>query len=250
MMHADPQDNSPLAFFKAHKRAFAATLADSRSRPDLVQDLLTQAFSSFEANVRIQSEGQPAVACHKGCATCCTIRVTATAPEILLVARYVRVAAEPLKQADVDLVQRLADADAATRGLSEQQRVALRRRCPFIVKGVCVIYAVRPLACRGHASHDKHACIDAAAGRTQSVPHSGPHMMVRSLVQNAMQSALRDAGYAWTAYELNHGLLIALENAGSAQAWAAGEDVFGPAQVSEVSLEEMEQTFDRIDALQ
>jgi hypothetical protein len=67
---------------------------------------------------------------YKGCATCCTIRVIATAPEALMLARYVRAADAALKQAG-----RIAEADSATHGLDERQRVALRRRCPFIAKG-------------------------------------------------------------------------------------------------------------------
>lgn len=247
MTHNTEEDGA-LAFFKAQHRAFAETLAQRRGGDDLVPALLTQAYSSFEGNVAAQAEGQPPIACHKGCATCCTIRVIATAPEALMVARYVRVADAALKQAGIDLRQRLAEADSATRGRDERQRVALRRRCPFIAKGVCVIYPARPLACRGHASYDKRACAEAAAGRLEGIPLSMPHMMVRSLVQNAMQSALRDAGYVWATYELIHALSIALADEGCEAAWLAGADVFAPALVNDISLEEMANTFDRIHA--
>ncbi len=249
MTHAADADFGPLAYFKAQHRAFAETIAAWRHGDDLVGRLLTQACSSFDGNVAVQAEGQPPLACHKGCATCCTIRVTATAPEVLLVARYLRVATGPLKRAGIDLPQRLADADRATRGLDEPARVALRRRCPFIAQGVCVIYPARPLACRGHASHDKRACVDAAAGRAQQVPYSVAHMTVRSLVQNALQSALRDAGYAWAAYELNHAAVIALARHDCEAAWAAGEDVFAAARVDDVAADEMAQVFERIKAM-
>jgi len=239
-------ESGPLAFFKAQHQAFAETLAERRGREDLIDGLLEQAFSSFEGNVEIQSEGLPALACHKGCATCCTLRVTATAPEILMIARYIRWASAALKRAEVDLEQRIADADRETRGLSEERRVALRRRCPFIANGVCVIYPVRPLACRGHASYDKRACAEAAAGRAGSIPYSAPHMTVRSLVQHAMQAALRDAGYAFGAYELNQAVSRALTDEGCHRDWAAGADVFADALATEVSLEEMASTFDAI----
>jgi Fe-S-cluster containining protein len=241
-----PDESGPLAFFKAQHQAFTETLAARRGRENLIDGLLEQAFSSFEGNVAIQSEGLPPLACHKGCATCCTLRVTATAPEILLIARYVRWASAALKRADVDLEQRIADADRLTRGLSEEQRVALRRRCPFIANGVCVIYPVRPLACRGHASYDKRACVEAAAGRAGDIPFSAPHMTVRSLVQHAMQSALRDAGYAFGAYELNQAVSMALADDELQERWTAGDDVFADALATEVSLDEMASTFDAI----
>lgn len=247
-MTRDTEEDGALAFFKAQHLAFAETLARWRGHDDMVPALMSQAYSSFEGNVAVQAEGQPAIACHKGCATCCTIRVVATAPETLMLARYIRVADAALKEAGIDLRQRLAEADSATRGLDERQRVALRRRCPFIAKGICVIYPARPLACRGHASYDKRACADAAAGRLEGIPLSMPHMMVRSLVQNAIQSALRDAGYVWPAYELIHALSIALADENTESAWRAVADVFAPARVTDISLDEMAETFDRLHA--
>jgi hypothetical protein len=72
--------------------------------------------------------------------------------------------------------------------------------------------------------------------------------MVRGIVQNAMQSALRDGGYAWGSYELNLALQIALKNRTCYASWAAGQDVFAPALVADVSLQEMAKTFDAINA--
>ncbi|MDR3390564.1 MAG: YkgJ family cysteine cluster protein [Sulfuriferula sp.] len=247
-MNRNTTEDGALDFFKAQHQAFTDTLALWRGKDDMVPALLAQSYSSFEGNVAVQAQGQPALACHKGCATCCTMRVIATAPEVLMAARYIRAADTALKQAGIDLPQRIADADIKTRGCDESQRMKQRRHCPFIAKGRCVIYPVRPLACRGHASHDKRACIDVAAGRRDSVPISMPHMMVRSLIQNAMQSALRDASYVWAAYELNHALTIALEDESCESAWRAGADVFAAAAVSEISLVEMAETFDRIHA--
>ena len=243
------EESGPLDFFKALHGAFAETLAARRGREDLIDGLLAQAFGSFEGNVEIQSEGQPAVACHKGCATCCTLRVTATAPEVFMVARAVRSVSATLKQrTGIDLIQRLADADRKTRGLGEEQRVALQCPCPFIVEGLCVIYPVRTLACRGHASCDEEACVRAADGRIDSIPFSAPHRTVRSLVQNAMQSALRDAGYAFGLYEFNRALSMALADESLLARWMAGAEVFAEALATEVGLDEMAATFDAIKA--
>jgi Fe-S-cluster containining protein len=249
MARQDTDDFGPLAFFKAQQKAFGDTLRERRGSETLVDGLLTQAYSSFDRNVEIQAEGMPALACRKGCATCCTIRVTATAPEVLMIGRYVRWSADKLRPLNIDLFERIAAADKKTRGLDERQRVALRLRCPYIHNGACLIYQVRPLACRGHASYDARACVEAAAGRADEVPHSAPHMTVRSLVQNAMQSALRDAGLAFGLYELNHAVCIALRDEACCQDWLSGVDVFAPAAVKELSTEEMTRTYDAIHAL-
>lgn len=231
-------------FFEAQADGFSETLASHQDKDDLIEVLLSQAFSSFDGNVEIEAEAYPAVACHKGCATCCTLRVTATAPEILLIARFLRWAKFPGQE--LNLTKRLAKANQATCGLDEEQRVKLRQRCPFIERGVCMIYPVRPLACRGHACYDRQACVDAARGRTESIPISEPHRIFRGLIQNALQSTFRDAGYAWGIYELNQALTIAMNDESCQKRWIAGQDVFKPARITDVSEVEMADIYDRI----
>jgi Fe-S-cluster containining protein len=171
--------------------------------------------------------------------------VIATAPEILAVARTIRSATRMMEG---ELMRRIAIADRSTRQLGEARRLEEGVACPFVDRGLCVIYTVRPLACRGHASYDSRACIDALAGHPCEVPVSTLHMNVRSLVQNAMQSALRDGGYAWGVYEFNQALNIAASDEACEAAWVAGEDVFAPALVADVSCDEMAATFDAIKA--
>ncbi|MCY1539173.1 hypothetical protein D9M68_747460 [compost metagenome] len=140
----------------------------------------------------------------------------------------------------------MRETDAATRGLGEEQRVALRRRCAFIEQGVCLIHRVRPLACRGHASHDRRACADAAAGRVDEVPFSGPHRVVRVLVQSALQAALRQQGLAWGAYELNHALVLALDDDTAESGWLTGDDPLAPAAVDLEHRDAMAAGFDAV----
>ncbi len=231
-----------LPFFKAPYRSFSETLNDESNRRDPIESLLGDCFETFERN----SENAAGVVCHGGCASCCTIRVAATAPEILLIARTLRSSSDAM---GFELQQRIGAADCATRRLDERRRMDAGLPCPFIDGGLCVIYAVRPLACRGHASYDEQACIDALAGASCEVPVSELHVTVRSLVQNAMQAALRDSGYAWGAYELNQALQIALTNEACEAAWLKGHDVFAAALINDVSLQEMAEDFDAIKAL-
>ena len=183
--------NGPAAFFKAMSGVFGETVRARRDKADFVGALCVQAFDCFEKNVAIQAEGQPSLACKGECAACCTLRVAATAPEVFLMARFVAVNAPAFAEAGIDLPRRIADTAAVVGGLSETQRIAVRRECPFIENGLCLAYRVRPLACRGHASFDKEACVKATAGESVEAPVSTPHLVVRSLVQNALLFALR-----------------------------------------------------------
>lgn len=238
-------DNGAEAFFRDLRAALEQTL---RTQTDATRTeaVMLQVWDSFDGNVAIQSEGQPAIACHKGCPSCCTLRVTATAPEVFLLAAYLCATASALRGHGIDLLGRLRELDAATRGLDEAQRVTLRRRCAFIVQGVCLVHRVRPLACRGHASHDQRACVEAAAGRADAVPFSGAHRMVRVLVQSALQAAVREQGLAWGAYELNHALVLALDQPDSLADWLRGADPLAAAAVDLEHRDAMAAGFDAV----
>lgn len=228
-------------FFRQQRAAFAHTLAAQGTEATLLQ-----AWDSFDGNVAVQCEGQPPVDCAKGCASCCTLRVTALAPEVFVLADYLRATAPTLQRHGIDLIGAVREADAATRGLHEAARVAARRRCAFVVQGVCLIHRARPLSCRGHASHDRRACADAAAGRLEEVPYSGPHRVVRLLLQAALQAALRDKGKAWGAYELHHALVLALDRPDAQMAWAQGEDPLADAAADLAQRQAMAAEFDEM----
>ncbi len=235
----------PLRFFDRAHGSFLGVLAKSETRDDPIDALADRAFELFASATARDACTSDRVACHGGCASCCTMRVAATAPEIFALARHIRALPEALS---AELSRRIAAADRATHRLDEAQRCAAGIACPFVDGGLCSVYSVRPLACRGHASFDAQACIDALSGRACEVPVSTLHMNVRSLVQNAMQSALRDARYAWGVYELNQSLFMALTDVACEAAWIRGEDIFAPAAIHDVSREEMAATFDAIKA--
>jgi Fe-S-cluster containining protein len=210
---------------------FASILAAWPGAASLCELLSDHAFDLFEANIGPQTTHLPPLACHKGCPSCCALRVTATAPEIFLLARYVRRIDAGPAGATIALSRRITIANRATRDLTETERMTLRQPCPFIVRGVCVIHPVRPLACRGHASFDRRACVKAMAGHDVEVPISAPHAALRGLVQGALQKALGDAGLASGLYELNHGLSLALDGTARESDWLKGDDSLASARI-------------------
>jgi len=197
----------------------------------LFEVLIDRAFDLFEANIDSQTTHLPPIACQKGCPSCCALRVTATAPEIFLLAQYVRRIDAGMSGTALGLPRRIALASRATRGLDETERMELRKPCPFIVRGVCLIHPVRPLACRGHVSFDRRACAKAMAGKDVEVPVSAPHVALRGLIQHALRAALSETGLASGLYELNHGLALALDETPREREWLAGEDSLAPAGI-------------------
>ena len=245
--------DGPIDFFLAMERGFTAILARRAGSAMTVEALVDQAYDWFERNVpsgdisQVTAD-QPTLACEKGCQTCCSLRVTATAPEIFLLATYIRrVEASPQGQA-LSLSQRVADAYAATRDVGENGRLALAWPCPVLVQGQCLMHPVRTLACRGHAAFSVAQCEAAARGEDVDVAISEAHLTMRGLVQNALQSALRTAGLPWGLYELNQGLALALEDESKCEAWLAGEESLGPA-IPDLDMDALGAAFDRLHAL-
>jgi Fe-S-cluster containining protein len=243
-----------IPYFQQLQALFAQRLAHHQAGRGLagtawLDQVLGLGWRSFELSVAAQSEGLPPVDCQRGCATCCTLRVMATGPEVLMIARFIRTIDSALQNRGIDLPGQIAQAHADTAGLSAQERVSQRRPCPFIAQGVCVIYPVRPLACRGLASYDRKACAQAASGKADDIPYAEPPMRVRSLVQNALQAALRQSGLSWGIYELNGALTAALASADSEASWVHGLQTWGEHLVQDVDAQEMARTFDAITAL-
>ncbi|MGJ4928564.1 hypothetical protein ACQR1I_14435 [Bradyrhizobium sp. HKCCYLS2038] len=224
------------------QRIFSALVVSTPAAPNLVNVLADRAFDLFEANIDAQTAQLPALACAKGCPSCCALRVTATAPEIFLLARYIRQIDERMSATALgSLARRVKLANRSTRGLGEAERMALRQPCPFVVRGGCIVHPVRPLACRGHASFDRRACAQAMAGRDVEVPVSAPHVALRSLVQDSLRAALNAAGLASDLYELNQGLALALDDVERENAWRRGEDSLAPARIAPATAAQTDQ---------
>ena len=97
-----------------------------------------------------------AVACKAGCDHCCHQPVGLTPPEALAIFAHLRQTLASDELASV--ASRLAQRARETRGLSSAERFSPDQPCPFLERGRCSIYEVRPLACRGMNSLDAEEC--------------------------------------------------------------------------------------------
>ena len=116
-----PDASNPIVFFKAMSRVFSLSLAAGRKSRNLIEELSRQAYESFANGIACEAQQDAAVACYGGCASCCTIRVAATAPEILNLARKIRTLPHNVSS---ELTRRILAADRETRRLDQQQRMA------------------------------------------------------------------------------------------------------------------------------
>ncbi|HUO54649.1 MAG TPA: hypothetical protein VMU18_07905 [Rhodoblastus sp.] len=244
----DIEEGGPQAFFEAMRASFDRIIAVGRGDPRLVEALTAQAFESFDRNAQIQSEGQPDPVCERGCDACCCLHVSATAPEIFLAARFLRLTQPAFARHGVNLGAQLTEAQALTAGKTQQERFASCLMCPFIIGGACAIYSVRTLACRGHISYDRDACTAVAAGEDSEALLSDAHRTVRALVQSALQASMRDAGLDWGMCEFLAGLERAMQDETLEGRWLRGEPVFADLREDAASARDMAATFDALRA--
>ena len=113
---------SSFDFFRQMHGLYEQLIERFKGRSMLLDAVLQLAWGSFDSNVTVQCEGLPELDCHKGCATCCTLRVTATAPEVFMLARFIRAVSPGLARHGIDLREQLAQANGVTCGHGERDR--------------------------------------------------------------------------------------------------------------------------------
>jgi Fe-S-cluster containining protein len=181
-----------------------------------VADIAATAHRLFERSLAAAPAKVP-VACKQGCAWCCYNAVSATVPEILLVAQ----AAATERMLDRPSVQNLI---AAAAGLSGPDRMGRKIACPMLEADGCAVYAQRPTMCRVANSTDVEACIDEYEGRnlTADIPMARAPVDHGFNTRVVLVAAIRASGLDASAYDLAAGLGAGTFEAAAAR-WLAGQ---------------------------
>jgi Fe-S-cluster containining protein len=181
-----------------------------------------RAHDFFEISLKRNPSKFP-IACVKGCAFCCHVSVTATAPEIFLVANTLR---EKHRQDFDALLARIRAADEQTRSLTSMERAIRKIPCALLEQNMCSVYEARPGACRGFTSTSVKACERGFNGENVQVETPAVWTTLRSAQKQALWAALAAAKLPSALYEFHHGLRVALETPDAEARWLKGEDVF------------------------
>ena len=215
---------------RAQRRAVVKAVAGRRSVRRLMR-MAREALARVDKTIARVNELVPPprpIACGPSCPYCCHIRVTASPPEVLLIADHLRRTwpAERLAA----LKRKLANVDRLTRGRDAARREAMRLPCPLLQDNSCSVHSVRPISCRGVASVDVAACRRAYASRmAEPVPQVAPQATAADAVGFGLTAGLGDAEFPLENVELIAGLRIALEAEDAASRWLDGEPLFRPA---------------------
>jgi len=184
--------------------------------------------------------------CKAGCSYCCTVRVTTTAPFVLVIADDINERFSPSER--TALVERLQAHFDATKVLSPSRQVLNNRMCPLNVNGLCTIYAVRPLGCRTYHSYDVDKCREDVEfpDKEVLVPQDSSRFAAQSLVIRAVSDCTARLGLNDDELELVPALLIALTGENVAERYIGGEPVFASAHRKELQEAQLKDLRNRV----
>ncbi len=144
------------------------------------------------------------LACRAGCTWCCHFTVDVRAAEVFRILDFVERSFTPEEKTRVYTEVRANS--AVLRKLGAGERVTRNVKCPFLNEARCTVYETRPQSCRNYHATNVAGCRqsyeepenldidpDFAPGVYQA---GGAHV-------EAVSTAMRDAGYDVSAYELN-----------------------------------------------
>jgi Fe-S-cluster containining protein len=230
MQPAASQTNECIAVAEQAERQAVITLfAEKRTPAQTLQ--VAQHAAWLATNLVEQLVDTQGIACRAGCAWCCSLFVSATAPEILQIADYLRAtySADDLAALHERLVQR--EQQFAT--LTAEQRSAARLPCVLLVNGRCSVYPVRPLACGSWTSTDARRCEESWRQHwATTITANQMQLWLYGGVMLGLREGLEAYRLASEQLDLTTALRIALDTPDAADRWLAGEPIFAPARIA------------------
>lgn len=188
-----------------------AVLAGARSAASLAH-----AVAESAAAAEASCQGRE-MACAAGCAYCCVLNVAVLLPEALRIADWLQ---ERLPPEELLALQKILEGHRSWgRWMDDEERIARHVTCPMLDgAGCCIIYPVRPLACRGVTSLDRDRCREAHAPViNDEVPLVPTDLMRRAAYDDGFQAlarALQFHGIDNRSIELGTGVLAFLTDPG------------------------------------
>jgi Fe-S-cluster containining protein len=230
MQAAEPRTNECIAVAQQTERqAVIELLAQDRSPAQPAQ--VAQQATWVAAQLAEQLVDRQAIACRAGCAWCCSLFVSATAPEVIQIAEYLR-ATRPAAEIAA-LHERLDERELLLAGRTAEQRSAARLPCVLLENQQCSVYPARPLACGSWTSTSAERCEASWRHRwAETITANQMQLWLYGGVMLGLREGLDAYGLASEQLDLTTALRIALDMPDAAERWLAGEPIFAVARVA------------------
>ncbi len=173
------------------------------------------------------------VDCRKGCSWCCHQAVLASPHEILCISDYLENnVEEPTRER---IRERAAGKHSVTREMNAMEFLHYLHPCPFLEKGCCLIYPVRPVACRCYLSSSFNSCreqVDNPEDRTKIAALYDFPLKAGRGMNEGIRSALMERGLIPSEWLLESFIAAIFEHEKILDAWLGGEAPFGIRKLS------------------
>ena len=153
------------------------------------------------------------LACRAGCTWCCYFTVDVRAAEVFGILDFVE--RSFTAEAKARLYAEVRANAAMLKDLDESERMIRNVKCPFLSEGRCTIYAARPQTCRNYHATDVSGCQQSyEEPENEDIdPDFAPFVYQAGAAHvEAFSTAMREAGYDVSVYELNCALDAALSD--------------------------------------
>lgn len=186
---------------------------------------LAAAFGSLRnADIPIQED----IVCENSCNYCCHLRVGASIPETIAI--YHQICSNMTKEGYQHVFERIMNAGPEKELAKESYWLETQTPCPFLDSentGLCLIYDIRPFACRAFHSLDKSACKKGFETRkTTQIPC---YPLYRSFIDGTASAFIHSVKKnGMVSYQVGFikALKLLMDAPESIDQWLSGKDVF------------------------
>ena len=183
------------------------------------------------------------LACRAGCTWCCYFSVDVRAVEVFSILDFVERTFTIEEKTRV--YAEIRANSTALRNLGENERMKRNVKCPFLNEGRCTIYSARPQSCRNYHATNVAGCQQSYEDpdNLDIDPDFAPWVYQAGTAHvDAFSTAMRDAGYDVSVYELNCALDAAMSEPAARERFESRLQPF-----SSVSGEDVPVEFDDLD---
>jgi Fe-S-cluster containining protein len=208
-----------------------ALFADAREPGPMTTAVVTLHRRVDEALAATIAGHKVPIACSRGCAWCCSLRVQVQPYEAFRLAAWLRRNFDAARLERV--VARLRSNVEKTSALGEEGRKRTNLPCSLLGDdGACTAYEARPAQCRRYHSQSVDPCKAFHDDPRNDAIESGMHEAVAhnaDVIITQGRHAARDAGLDDASVDMNVALLEALENPKAYRRWKDGKKAFAAA---------------------
>jgi Fe-S-cluster containining protein len=227
-LHLSSEQQKAVEFLTEFSKQLVVMAFLEKNIPTSPSSLVKELYQVYDEVIAGCLRNGTKLPCKKGCSWCCFLRVKVTPLEILCMIDYLQSNLKPVELSAFR--HRLADTDKTTRGMNGSQRVYAKKICPLIVENECLVYPVRPIACRTYHSLDMSDCESSLSDDQRSLRISPKIFGIGMGILTGLTEGLQIVGLQAPMLELIAGLRMAMDEPRLTRKWLVGESAFSGAE--------------------